>query len=107
VVWFHYVTDVGLVGPDRGKGGKYLVLPPGYAGEIPDGYFVVKMTTYEGFLGWRNFAFDGDFQPAIDSMKKHARVYPLARADNPEAKRFVDVFPRERIGARQKPQHRR
>jgi len=90
-MWFQYVTDMGLVGPDGGKGGKYLVLPPGYAGEIPDGYFVVKMSTYEGFLGWRNFAINGNFKPAIDSMKKHARVYPLARADNPPANRFVDV----------------
>jgi hypothetical protein len=35
--WFHYVTDLGFVGPDKGKGGKYLFLPPGYKGEVPDG----------------------------------------------------------------------
>jgi len=38
--WFHYVTDIGNAGPDRGKGGKYLILPPGYKGDVPDGYFV-------------------------------------------------------------------
>ncbi len=47
-MWFHYVTDVGLVGPDKGQGGKYLVLPPGYEGRVPDGYRVVKMSTFEG-----------------------------------------------------------
>jgi len=44
--WFHYVTDLGIVGPDHGKGGKYLFLPPGYKGDIPEGYFVVKPETY-------------------------------------------------------------
>ncbi len=41
-----YLSDMGAAGPDKGKGGKYLVLPPGYEGEVPDGYFVVKSTSY-------------------------------------------------------------
>jgi hypothetical protein len=45
--YFRWVTDVGLTGPDKGKGGKYLFVPPGYTGELPsDGYFVVKPKTY-------------------------------------------------------------
>jgi hypothetical protein len=40
--WFHYVTDLGLAGPDQGKGGKFLILPPDYKGDEPKGYFVVK-----------------------------------------------------------------
>ena len=35
--WFRYVADMGIAGPDRGEGGKYLFLPPGYDGEVPDG----------------------------------------------------------------------
>jgi hypothetical protein len=38
--WFRYVVDVGFVGPDHGDGGKYLMLPPGYKGEVPDGYYI-------------------------------------------------------------------
>ena len=38
--WFRFVIDMGAPGPDRGQGGKYLILPPGYDGEVPDGYFV-------------------------------------------------------------------
>src|SRR5258705_8771235 len=39
-MWFNWITDFGLPGPDRGEGGKYLFLPPGYKGEVPDGgYF--------------------------------------------------------------------
>src|ERR1700678_2460746 len=30
--FFRYVTDVGLIGPDKGRGGKYLFVPPGYSG---------------------------------------------------------------------------
>jgi len=90
-MWFYYVTDVGMAGPDKGKGGKYLVLPPSYKGTVPDGYIVVKMATFEGFLGWRSFAVNGDFKPAIESIKKLARVYPLSQAADPPANVFVDV----------------
>ena len=41
--WFRYVADMGIPGPDRGAGGKYLFLPPGYDGEVPDGYFSVPL----------------------------------------------------------------
>ena len=45
-VWFRWVTDFGLPGPDRGEGGKYLFVPPDYQGELPEsGYFVQKMRT--------------------------------------------------------------
>jgi hypothetical protein len=37
--WFRNVTDLGNAGPDKGKGGKFLFLPPGYEGQIPEGYF--------------------------------------------------------------------
>ena len=39
--WFRYVADMGIAGPDQGAGGKYLFLPPGYDGEIPDGYYTL------------------------------------------------------------------
>ena len=42
--WFHYVTDLGNAGPDKGKGGKFLFLPPGYKGAVPEGYHVFKST---------------------------------------------------------------
>lgn len=44
--WYRWVADVGITGEDRGKGGKYLVLPPGYKGEIPAGYTVIKPSTF-------------------------------------------------------------
>jgi hypothetical protein len=52
--WFRYVTDIGIVGPDKGQGGKYLLLPPGYGGAVPEGYMVVRVPTFESILVWRN-----------------------------------------------------
>jgi len=89
--WFHYVTDIGAVGPDRGKGGKFLLLPPGYKGDVPDGYFVARSRTFGNWLAMRGFLNNGDPKPAAESFKKGLRIYPLARATNPPPMNFVNV----------------
>ncbi len=89
--WFRYVADLGNAGPDRGRGGKFLFLPPDYEGEKPEGYYVYQSSTYGNILLWRGFAVKGDPKPAVDSIKKHARVYPLSQAGNPRNARFVNV----------------
>ena len=53
--WFRYVGDIGNAGPDKGKGGKYLLLPPGYTGDVPEGYFVFRSPTYQNLYFWRGF----------------------------------------------------
>jgi hypothetical protein len=93
--WFKYVTDIGVVGPDKGKGGKYLLLPPGYTGEVPAGYLVVRVPTFESILVWRNMPVNGDIKPSIESLKKFTRIYPLSQASNPPANTFVNVSGRE------------
>lgn len=47
--WFHYVGDIGKAGPDKGKGGKFLLLPPDYKGDVPKGYFVMRSRLLETF----------------------------------------------------------
>jgi hypothetical protein len=89
--WFHYVTDLGLVGPDKGKGGKFLFLPPGYKGTIPTGYFVLKCKTYNNWFGTRGFLVNGDPKPGVANIKKNLRIYPLAQAVNPPQTQFVNV----------------
>ena len=69
--WFRWVTDVGITGPDKGKGGKYLLLPPGYSGAIPDGYFVARSRTFGNLLFFRTFLKDGDPKPGVDNVKKN------------------------------------
>ena len=51
--WYRWVADVGITGEDKGKGGKYLVLPPGYKGKIPSGYTVMRPSTYGNWLFFR------------------------------------------------------
>ena len=47
--WQTALQDVGPAGVDKGKGGKYLILPPGYKEKVPDGYIVLPSRTYTGF----------------------------------------------------------
>jgi hypothetical protein len=90
--WFHYVADMGNAGPDRGKGGKFLFLPPGYQGEDPkEGYYVYRSPTYGNWLLMRGFQVNGDPKPAVASIKEHFRIYPLAKADNPPQTKFINA----------------
>jgi hypothetical protein len=90
--FFRFVTDAGLTGPDKGKGGKYLFVPPGYTGQLPStGYFVVKPSTYSIWLLCRAFVKGGDTAAATNGVKAKARIYPLAAAGNPPPQAFVNL----------------
>ena len=73
------ITDVGLIGPDRARGGLYLLLPPGYRGHIPSGYFTFESSTYNVFLFFRTVMTQGDGgpdpRPAV-AIAEQTRVYP-------------------------------
>lgn len=74
-----YMGDIGLPGPDAGKGGLYLILPPGEAREDYDAkkYFIYESDTYDVFLFLRSFFEDsGNLKPAVDNMER-IKVYPL------------------------------
>ena len=81
--YFRFVIDMGAPGPDRGKGGKYLILPPGYEGEVPEGYFSVESPTYVNWLPLRGFLKDGKTDAAVDMWTKGLKIYPLSKKDNP------------------------
>jgi hypothetical protein len=89
--YFRFVTDVGLTGPDRGKGGKYLFVGPDYEGEIPEGYFVAKSTTYRHWLLMRVFVKDGDLKESTRGLKESFRAYPLAQANNPPKQKIFNL----------------
>ncbi|MDX2505440.1 MAG: DUF1254 domain-containing protein [Gammaproteobacteria bacterium] len=89
--WFHYVTDFGNAGPDKGKGGKFLILPPGYKGKVPEGYYVARTNTYGNWIIWRGFQENGDPAPAIATTKKLFRIYPLSQKDNPPKMNFINL----------------
>jgi hypothetical protein len=89
--WFRWVSDVGITGPDKGKGGKYLLLPPGYTGAVPDGYFVIRSRTFGNLMFFRTFLKDGDPKPGIDSVKNNLKVYNLSQAASPPAMKFFNI----------------
>jgi hypothetical protein len=71
-----WIMDMGLPGPDGGKGGKHLLLPPGYDGAVPDGYYVGRSSTFKVFLAMRSLPLDGDMAKAKDGIRS-IRVYRL------------------------------
>jgi hypothetical protein len=88
--WYRWVVDIGITGPDGGKGGKYLVLPPGYKGDVPPGYFVVRPSTYGSWAPFRSFLVKGSPAPGVASVKQHLKIYRLADAADPPPTRFVN-----------------
>ena len=88
--WMRYIVDLGLAGPDKGKGGKYLFLPPGYKGEVPEGYFVAKSPTYKVWLGARGFAVKGDTGPSVKAFKEQWKVYPLGQEAGAPKMKFIN-----------------
>ncbi len=89
--FFRFVSDVGLTGPDQGKGGKYLFIGPDYDGKIPEGYFVAKSTTYRHWLLMRVFVKDGDLKASTRALKEGFHSYPLAQANNPPKQKIYDL----------------
>jgi hypothetical protein len=90
--YFRWVTDIGLTGPDKGKGGKYLFVPPGYSGDLPtDGYFVAKSPTNLNLIFFRAFVENGDIAAAVRSVKAKAHLYALAAAANPPTTGFLNT----------------
>jgi hypothetical protein len=76
-MWFSWVIDIGFPGPDRGEGGKYLIVPPGYDGPLPEGgFFIARSKTTRVLYAARSFLVDNDPKPAVDLIKKTIKIYP-------------------------------
>jgi hypothetical protein len=73
------ITDVGAIGPDRGRGGLFLLLPPGYDGHVPSGYYTFSSSTYNVFLFFRTIMGQGDGEPdpsAGVAVAEGTRIFP-------------------------------
>jgi hypothetical protein len=76
-MWFGWIIDIGAPGPDRGEGGKYIVVPPGYDGPLPDsGFFVGRSKTNHVLYAVRAFMDNNDPKPAVALIKKSLKIYP-------------------------------
>jgi hypothetical protein len=91
--WQTPLEDVGPAGVDQGKGGKYLILPPGYSGSVPDGYIALRSQTHQGYALLRSIlrsGSDADFANAV-AYGKRIGFYPLSAAPNPPATTYLDA----------------
>jgi hypothetical protein len=91
--WEVPVSDVGPAGDDQGKGGKYLLVPPGYKDAIPAGYFPIQFETVNGYALLRAIpasASQEDQVKAIDLVKQ-LRLYSLAQVANPPKQNYIDM----------------
>jgi len=92
--WQAALEDVGPAGVDKGKGGKYLILPPGYAEKVPDGYIALPSDTYQTYALLRSILKSGsetDIAKAV-AYGKRVKVYPLSQAASPPPTVFVDAI---------------
>ena len=91
-MWMREVENLGAAGPDQGHGGRFLVLPPGYDGPVPDfGFHVVRPQTYGVWVVMRGLRDrDGSADAAIETLKQF-RCFPLAQIDDPRPTEFVNA----------------
>ena len=86
-----FFGDVGLAGPDGGKGGKFLLLPPGYKGAVPPGYFVYRSGTNNVFIFLRGFYEDPkNLTPAVTHLEQ-TKIYPLNGEAGAKPMKFPDA----------------
>jgi hypothetical protein len=92
-VWQTSLEDVGLLGVDKGAGGKFVILPPGYKDKVPPGYAPLQADTYSGYALLRsNLRSHGDADVAASiAYAKRAKFYPLSAGANPPQTVFTDV----------------
>jgi hypothetical protein len=83
--------DVGLPGPDHGKGGKYLILPPDYKGTAPAGYFTLRSGTYGVFVFWRGFFKDPKQLEEPVKVMEQTRIYPLGKEASAKPMQFPNA----------------
>ena len=89
--WQRSVTDVGLPGPDGDKGGKFLLVPPDYEGDVPsDGYHVLHATMNNHSFMIRGIVLNGDIPDAVQRVKQ-LRIYPWSEREQPKPTKFASI----------------
>lgn len=91
--WQTAVEDVGPAGVDKGKGGKYLILPPGHDAPVPAGYLAMQSPTVAGYALLRSNIGTGSEAEIANAVRyaRTIRMYPLSQASNPPETRFIDA----------------
>lgn len=92
-----WIADMGIPGPDKGKGGKHLILPPDFEGTPPKGYFVSQADTNRILVAVRAIPAEGDLDAAFELMQK-IRIYPLSTAAAPALVKYTNTTDRDMGG---------
>jgi len=92
--WQTAIEDVGPAGVDKGKGGKYLILPPGYKDKPPAGYVPLQAYNYEGYALLRSILKSNNGADVAKAVAygKQIQLYPLSQAAHPPATQFFDAI---------------
>lgn len=88
--WQYTIADVGPSGLDKGEGGKYLFTPPGYDGEVPEGYLHVPSPNYRIAFAFRSVRGEGMSQEDAYNYAKRLRMYRLSETADPPEQVFFD-----------------
>jgi len=91
--WDQPIEDVGPAGKDKGDGGKYLLLPPGYDGDVPEGYFAYQTDTYEYGFSFRPRLYNGATDADAAEYAQKVKIYYLKDAANPPATNYINASP--------------
>ena len=76
-MWFRWIIDAGAPGPDRGEGGKYLIVPPDYDGPLPEGgFYIGRSRTVRALYFGRSFLENDDPKPVVANVKQTLKIYP-------------------------------
>jgi len=91
--WQAALEDVGTAGVDKGKGGKFLILPPNYKEKVPDGYIAMPSGNFQGYALLRSILQTGGEAGVAKAVEyaKRIKLYPLSQAANPPATKFIDA----------------
>ena len=91
--WQQPLEDIGPPGADKGKGAKYLLLPPDFEGDIPDGYIAIKSDTTELGFAFRPRLYKGATDADAAKYAQTIKIYYLSEAENPPATTHLDATP--------------
>jgi hypothetical protein len=88
--WQAPITMLGVEGPDAGKGGKYLLLPPGYNDQVPEGYFPIRLEGFRGTMVFRPVIIGTGTMEGAVSLARQTKSYPLADSAALKPTRVID-----------------
>lgn len=90
-IWYNWNGDIGIAGEDKGKGGKYVIVPPDFKGNLPEGHYVIRTGSFSAWVAWRTFLADGDPKPGVEVVKKTMKIYPVGEGDKAPPLTFVNM----------------